>query len=321
LLELNNIYNEDCIYGMKRIDAESIDLIITDPPYLINYQSAMRTDRFDKIEGDKGTKSDYNLITNSLNELHRVLKEGSHIYMFCSWHNIDFFKQEFQKHFELKNILIWKKKGGFIGDLETQYGVDYEFILFGFKKWEYYDVDKDCNSYPLVRGYFKKLQKHIGLKLKEINTHLGHRKAEHCFYWKTTQWDMPTKETYNELIRTFNIDNWNEFKEFNSLKVEYDKLKYIYNKRKPLNGKRISGIIETSKVPNKEYIHPTQKPEEIINILIEKSSIENDIILDPFIGSGTTAIASMNTNRQYIGFELDNTYYDLAQKRIEEHIN
>lgn len=73
--------------------------------------------------------------------------------------------------------------------------------------------------------------------------------------------------------------------------------------------------IQSYKHP-KEYGHETEKPMELITKYIIVSTNENDVILDPFIGSGTTAVACMNTNRNYIGFELDKHYYDIAQKRI-----
>lgn len=68
----------------------------------------------------------------------------------------------------------------------------------------------------------------------------------------------------------------------------------------------------------KLYNHPTIKPLNIIQNLVVNSSQEGDIILDPFLGSGTTAIACVNTNRHYIGFEFDKGYYDIACKRLDE---
>ena len=68
----------------------------------------------------------------------------------------------------------------------------------------------------------------------------------------------------------------------------------------------------------KKYGHPTIKPLEIIENLVRNSSHEGDIILDPFIGSGTTAVASIKNNRQYIGMELNEEYYKIALKRIRE---
>ena len=73
-------------------------------------------------------------------------------------------------------------------------------------------------------------------------------------------------------------------------------------------------------VNKKNKYHPTEKPLKLIEDLIRIFSIDsNHIILDMFIGGGTTAIACINTNRNYIGFELDTKYYELANKRIEEH--
>ena len=68
----------------------------------------------------------------------------------------------------------------------------------------------------------------------------------------------------------------------------------------------------------KVYNHPTIKPLDIIQNLVVNSSQGGDIILDPFLGSGTTAVACVNTNRHYIGFELDSQYYDIACKRLDE---
>ena len=75
------------------------------------------------------------------------------------------------------------------------------------------------------------------------------------------------------------------------------------------------GFITDSK--DKRY-HPTQKPSELIQMLIEQYSNEGDIILDPFLGSGTTAKMAVLNNRHYIGFELDSQYFDIACKRLDE---
>ena len=69
----------------------------------------------------------------------------------------------------------------------------------------------------------------------------------------------------------------------------------------------------------KENQHPTQKPVALFEYLIKTYTNEGETVLDNCIGSGTTAIACMNTNRQFIGFELDKNYYNIAQNRIKEH--
>lgn len=88
----------------------------------------------------------------------------------------------------------------------------------------------------------------------------------------------------------------------------------------PLGGdyytKRKYYVTEANVADKKLYAHPTIKPLPIITNLVINSSQEGDIVLDPFIGSGTTAVACKNLNRHYIGFEIDTDYYKIAQDRI-----
>lgn len=67
-------------------------------------------------------------------------------------------------------------------------------------------------------------------------------------------------------------------------------------------------------------LHPTEKNHDLLKELISDNSNAEDIIFDPCMGSGTTAIACINTNRNYIGFELDKHYHDIANKRISEEM-
>ena len=69
---------------------------------------------------------------------------------------------------------------------------------------------------------------------------------------------------------------------------------------------------------NHNSLHPTQKPVELFEYLIKTYTNENELVLDNCIGSGTTAIAAINTNRNYIGFELDENYFNIAQSRIDK---
>lgn len=64
--------------------------------------------------------------------------------------------------------------------------------------------------------------------------------------------------------------------------------------------------------------HPTEKPVALMEILINNSSNEGDIVLDPFMGTGSTGIAAVKNNRRFIGIELDKQYFDIAQQRIEQ---
>ena len=66
-------------------------------------------------------------------------------------------------------------------------------------------------------------------------------------------------------------------------------------------------------------LHPTQKPFPLMEYLIKTYTNENETVLDNCMGSGTTAIACMNTKRNFVGFELDETYFDIANERINKH--
>ena len=120
----------------------------------------------------------------------------------------------------------------------------------------------------------------------------------------------------------FNIFKTLIWKKDNCITNQYymDSHEYIIFCRK---GKAIKinncGTKSVLEVPNpKNKKHPTEKPVDLMKILIENSSKPGDIILDPFLGSGTTAVAAVNTNRHYIGFELDEKYFDIACQRLDE---
>lgn len=87
--------------------------------------------------------------------------------------------------------------------------------------------------------------------------------------------------------------------------------------RRFLEGFRHCDIVKAKRTGNK--LHPTQKPVQLLEFFIKNSSKEGDIIIDPFMGSGSTGIACLNTNRKFIGIELDNNYFEVAKRRIEEH--
>tara|TARA_R110002124_G_scaffold74631_3_gene200309 strand:- start:8 stop:670 length:663 start_codon:yes stop_codon:yes gene_type:complete len=121
-----DIINKDWEEAIKDIDNNVIDLVVTDPPYGMSFKSNYR-----KVK-HKAIQNDNNLywLPDWVTELKRVCKEDAHLYIFCSWHNIDVFKKEVGKHFNVKNILIWEKNNTGMGDLEGDYAPKYEMILF-----------------------------------------------------------------------------------------------------------------------------------------------------------------------------------------------
>lgn len=93
---------------------------------------------------------------------------------------------------------------------------------------------------------------------------------------------------------------------------------FLYKgKAKPINNMGSKCAIEIKNINGKEKFHPTEKPIELLKQYIGNSSKENDWVLDPFMGSGSTGVAAKNLNRNFIGFELDNKYFEIAKERIE----
>lgn len=86
-------------------------------------------------------------------------------------------------------------------------------------------------------------------------------------------------------------------------------------KAKNINNMGCKNIIDIKNIRGKT--HPTEKPVELMKILIENSSNENDIVLDPFMGSGSTGMACKELNRNFIGIEIDKKYFDVACKRLD----
>lgn len=117
----------DCFVLNNEIPDESIDLIVTDPPYGMSFQSSYRKIKHEKIEND----GNLYWLPNWFDSQYRILKNDSHAYVFCSFHFVDKFKQSAEKSgFTVKNILIWHKNNTGMGDLYGDYAPQYEFILF-----------------------------------------------------------------------------------------------------------------------------------------------------------------------------------------------
>ena len=96
--------------------------------------------------------------------------------------------------------------------------------------------------------------------------------------------------------------------------------KWVYNRQNPKYESSVLSIPSESGGGFKRY-HPTQKPVKLIEYLIKIHSNKEDIVLDPFMGSGTTAIGAINSNRRFIGFELEKKYFDISINRINGDLN
>lgn len=239
MIELNKIYNEDCLIGMQRIPDKSIDAIICDLPYQVT------ACKWDKIIPFEPLWEQYN----------RVIKDNGAIVLFG--------KEPFSSKLRMSNIDNYK----------------YDII------WE-----KHQSTNPMCA---KK-------RIMPIHENIS------IFYKKQC--------TYNPQMR-MGFCNYNSYVGDKQIGEIYGKTKSIH--RNCNDGSRYpTSVIKFQNI--RGGLHPTSKPVDLLEYLIKTYSNEGKTILDNCIGSGTTAIACINTNRNFIGFELDKGYYDIACKRIEE---
>ena len=164
-----------------------------------------------------------------------------------------------------------------------------------------------------LRGYFKSIMDYIGVTKKGIVERIG-QKADHAFRTDSTQFSLCTEATYSELIQAFGIDKMQGFKTYEELRVIDKKYDSTFNLWE--GNKYKSNILKYKK--DYDGYHPTQKPVLLLEDLIKTFSNEGDTVVDLTMGSGSTAIACMNTGRNFIGFELAETYYNVAKKSIEQ---
>ncbi len=123
---INKIIEGDCLEVMREMPDKCIDLVLTDPPYGMKFNSNHRKVKHLKIKNDDNT----DWLEPFLIETERILNNDGHAYIFCSFHNIEIFLSLTKKHLFLKNILIWEKNHTGMGDLFGDYAPQYEMILF-----------------------------------------------------------------------------------------------------------------------------------------------------------------------------------------------
>jgi site-specific DNA-methyltransferase (adenine-specific) len=302
------------------------------------FQIAKHTEKqvfHENVQFDEAANRACEFMGNVFLQIQRVLKDNGSFYFF---HN-DFLQicelQNFinkNTDFIFKQLLVWNKrfneaknKGFLDGYCEVENLRNYQKMVEYCLYYTFQDetglttVMLDTNNFPTLRKYFKELQEYLGVTKKQIIEKIG-QKADHCFRWGSSQWDLPTRETYQELIDVFNIKSWLGFRtyeslrqEYESLRQEYESLRYTFN-----NLKKHHSVMNYEIAP--KYGHTTPKPLALLEYIIQTSSNENEVVLDCFMGSGSTGVACVNTYRNFIGIELDETYYNIAKERIDAAI-
>ena len=294
----------DCLELMKDIPDGSIDLIVCDLPYGTIGGMGKGIKKYERLE--QSEKWDTQLDMGKMfTEYERILRENGNIILFSQEPYTSKLRTYKQDNIEFAYPLIWKKDHFANCLFSKKAPVNYfEDLSVFYKK---YDTN-NCNE---LRIYFKELKKHINKNKKEIIEILG-QKADHTFRIDSMQFKICTEETYNEMIEKLNINEWQEFKSYDELKNINKKYDRVFNL--PKNSKIKSNVLEYKK--DYQGLHPTQKPIALLEDLIKTYSNKDDIVLDNCMGSGSTGVACVNTNRNFIGIEIDENYFNIAKERI-----
>jgi len=296
------LFNNDCMVELEKLDDNSIDCVITDPPYFIdkldnNWQA-------DKVNSDKknshikhlpkGMKFDKNQVKKLYDyylELSRLLfkkmKPGAYFLSFSSprlYHAIAMSCEI--AGFEIRDMINWTytqsmPKGMSISHVIKKMDISAEEKEKLIKEYENYKT-------PQIRSCFEPIcvaMKPIG-KLTFIKNELQ---------YKTGLLDFSQKVGINNDRVPANIITTEEYNE------TYDK-NFLVSK-------------PTKKEKGDENTHITVKPVSLMEHLIKLFSKEGSLVVDPFLGSGTTALACKNTNRKCIGYEINTEYYEISKSR------
>jgi len=311
----------DCLDGMQQLPDNSVDLVVTDPPYNI------KKDSWDDIENYESW------LKSVLIELQRVLKDNGSFYMFHSEMEIvadlmKWFRKE--TNFIFRQFIVWNKR--FDGKSNKGF-LDGYVVVDGLRNYQqmaeyilYYTFQDETGLSKIMGNCVYPIREYIRseiirakgkIVLGEINKLLGTATtgggvASACLSLDKSCPAMITEEHYLKLRDWLN--NGKEYsylrKEYEDLRKEYEDLRYTFNNQKSHHSVWNYDVAEKKG-------HVTPKPLELIDNIIKHSSNEEDLVLDCFMGSGTTAVACKRLNRHFIGFEVNHSYCCLANKRLK----
>jgi DNA modification methylase len=294
---------------MKNIPDGSIDCIITDPPYwTIRWIASSEN----VIHWMKWTNIwDISINPSEIFEsCERILRMNGCLILFSQEPYTSQLIAQAHWNLPFSYRMIWKKDHFANALIAKKAPVSYyEDILVFFKTYD------TTNQHPL-RQYVIDIINHIWKTKKQIFEEMGHQWICHFWRYDSTQFDLCTEKTYNELIEKYRIDKIEWFKTYLELLEINRQFNRQFNRRFNLWEwkKYKSNVLEYKK--DYEWLHPTQKPLRLIEDLIQTYSSEWDTILDFTAGSFTTAIAAQNTNRKWICIEKDENYYNIWINRL-----
>jgi len=337
-LELNRIYQMDCIEGMRLLPDDSVDLIVIDPPY--NIGKDKRWDKWRSVD-------DYVAwMTEVFCECERVLKPNGSFY----WFHNDF--PQIRKlmdtidentSFIFKQFITWCKidesyhNYGYIQrrlsvrGMRNYYGGFTEYCLFytfqdgtGLEKINVrsnYDeiitmIKKDYEKSGLTQDDVIELFKKEGRYSSDASARVH---SSYKMGWnRGKRFDLMDEKLYNFLSGYIKWSfSYNELKQmYEEKRQQYEKQRYPFHVAIVKDDLRANSNVWLYP-PAEKLGHITPKPVELIENIILHSSNEGAIVLDCFMGSGTTAVAALRNNRHFIGFERESEYIEIANKRLE----
>ncbi len=308
------LYNKNS-YGLEGIDNNSIDSVITDPPYGISYQN----NYWDKDLPEK------EIWENSL----KKLKPGAFGLIFSSIRLMHRLMVDLEDSgFFIKDVLFWSYLNGMPKSRNVGLLIDRELNIESEKIGEYKYVQgykkNGADSYKTKQKF--KLAPTSELGKKYDGSGLGIKPA----YEPIVLIQKPIEKELNvaQNIIKYGTGALN----FEGSRIPYEKGESKVGHNPHPKGRIPANIIRTDEfkdgydkfflVPkvrqNKEYFnsHPTLKPVELMFHLVKLTSFENQTVLDPFMGSGSTGLACLELKRKFIGYELDKDYFKIAEQRL-----
>ena len=306
------LINGDCLIENEKIESGSVDLILTDLPYGTMNGIDKEYAGYGRKNGD-GHMWDFAIDPIKVfNIASRILRKNGKIVLFSQ----EPYTSQLITH-AIPNIpfsyrMMWEKDDFANALLCNKAPVSYFEDILVFRK--------DCgdNDDNPIREYFKKQRALIkDISYKEINEKCfnsasnGGGMASNILTSDKRGWTFPTEEKYNAL-KKLGICK----KPYSELKAIDDKFKQQYASTFNLwqGNKYKSNILKYKKDYN--GYHPTQKPILLLEDLIRTFSNKDDLVVDLTMGSGSTGVACKNTNRNFIGIELDTDYFNIAKERI-----
>lgn len=178
-----------------------------------------------------------------------------------------------------------------------------------------------CEYCIHLKNWYKKEIERLGLtkgQIEEAYTKATGKKPYMLrHYFNDNQFEIPTREVYEAVYIPSGFKYISdEIRDYEALRQDYEALR-PYHRCDAMH----CNIWHEPPVPANNRYHTCQKPIKLLERIIRVSSRPNDIIIDPFMGSGSTGVAAIKAGRKFIGIEMDQGYFKIAQKRIQEEMD